>query len=68
MTTNLLGLAVGTWKISFNDYDYIDDFSCRSYDQGFYAHKIDKFQNIRSITMVETNNMFHIIIFDQWLQ
>ena len=35
-----------------------------SYDQGFYAYKIDKFQDIRSITMVETNNMFHITIFD----
>ena len=29
MTTNLLGLAVGTRKISFSDYDNIDDFSCK---------------------------------------
>ena len=40
----------------------------RRYDQGFHAYKIEKFQSIRSITMVETNNTFHIIIFDQWLQ
>ena len=40
----------------------------KSDDQGFHAYKIDKFQSIRSTTMVEINNMFHIIIFDQWLQ
>ena len=29
MTTNLLGSTVGTRKISFSDWDNIDDFSCK---------------------------------------
>ena len=68
MTSNLLGSVDGSEKLYFIDWNKIGDPMARSYDQGFYAYKIDKFQDIRSIMMVETNNMFHITIFDQWLQ
>ena len=58
----------GSKHYILNDRIILMILVARSYDQWFYAYKIDKFQSIRSITMVETNNMFHIIIFGQWLR
>ena len=67
MTTNLFGLANDSKKLSFSDWNKINDSSCEkllnflddssSYIgienfHGFYAYKIDKAQCLRIIMMI----------------
>ena len=77
MTSNLFGSTFGSEKLSFSDWNKIDDSSygkflnflddSNSYirienSHGFYAYKIDKPQYLGIMMMIKLNNMFYIII------